>query len=145
MPCVRQCIEHRLGDKMLEKTFKNYNTQKVELVNRIIKRSLPRRETFARNHRGRAHSAIHYINNGPGDSFVKLCQALGCPIPGGSKVAQVLKRNQLRFRKKQAFAKSDKCKARRSKKTAENFARHEVARTQKTDCHKNQLMSKGHL
>lgn len=88
--CLLKCIEYRLRKDMLEKTKLNTNSQKVESANRRIRRSLPKNVTYSRNYRGRAHSAVHNINNGPGESIAKLCRVAGCPITVGSKVAAAL-------------------------------------------------------
>ena len=69
---VRKCVEYRLRPAILERTKMNTNTQKVEATNRSMKRSLPKRLTFSRNFPGRAHSAGHNINNGPGKSIYKF-------------------------------------------------------------------------
>ena len=75
---------------MLQKTRLNLNTQKVEGTNRAIKRSLPKGVTFSRNYPGRAHSAIHSVNNGMGQSVMKLCKAVGCPISSTSSAGTFL-------------------------------------------------------
>ena len=90
-----QCIEYRLSDDTLRQTKLNTNSQKVEATNRCIKRSLPKSCTFTRNFSGRAHSAIHSVNNGPGESVRKLCEAVGCPILPNSKAARGLKAIQI--------------------------------------------------
>ena len=67
MAHIRHCVECQLCDKMLQKTFRMYNTQKTETVTKIIQKILTKKETFASNHNGRVHSAVSCINNGPGD------------------------------------------------------------------------------
>lgn len=76
---------------MLSQTRLGTNTQKVEATNRTIRRSLPKNVTYTRNFEGRAHAAIHSINNGPGQSINNLCLKLGTPIPQGTKAAMSLK------------------------------------------------------
>lgn len=87
---LMECIDYRLAPNMLEKTKTNTNTQKVESVNRVIRRSLPRNVTYSRNFSGRAHSAIFASNNGPGESIIQLCSKVGCPIPSNSRVSAAL-------------------------------------------------------
>lgn len=87
---ITDCIDYRLGDDMLHKTKLNLNSQKVEATNRAIRMCLPKNVTFSRNFVGRAHSAIHNVNNGMGASIRKLCAAAGCPIVDGSRVAKSL-------------------------------------------------------
>ena len=103
---VRKCVEYRLGPAILERTKMNTNTQKVEATNRSMRRSLPKHLTFSKNFPGRAHSAAHNINNGPGQSIYKLCKVFGSPIPSGTRVSRAItniKRNQkvINFAKRQ--------------------------------------------
>ena len=91
---IRMCVNYRLSKTTVLKTKLNSNTQKVESVNRRIRRSLPNTVTYQRNFHGRAHSAIHASNNGPGESLIKLCEAVGCPIVTGSSVAHQLQKEQ---------------------------------------------------
>ena len=72
----------------------NTNTQKIEATNRSMRRSLPKHLTFSRNFPGRAHSAAHNINNGPGESIYKLCKVVGSPIPSGTRVSRALYQEQ---------------------------------------------------
>ena len=87
---VRKCVEYRLGPAVLEKTKMNTNTQKVEAINRSMRRSLQNHLTFWRKIPGRAHSAAHNINNGPDESIYKLCKVVGSPIPSGTRVSRAL-------------------------------------------------------
>lgn len=87
---LRACISKRLSPAVLDKTIKNSNSQKVESFNRTLRRSLPRNVTFTRNFSGRAHSAAHSSNNGPGDSIRSLCAGVGCAIPSGGLVDKSL-------------------------------------------------------
>lgn len=107
-----QCIEYRLGQEVLRKTRLNTNSQKVEATNRSIRRSLPKNACFGRVFPGRAHSAIHSVNNGPGESLMRLCLQAGCPFPSGSKVSQGLINAQRLSEKQKQRARSvvNKCK-----------------------------------
>ena len=94
---VRKYAEYRLGPAILDRTKLNTNTQKVEATNRSMRRSLPKHLTFSRNFPGRAHSAAHNINNGPGiivQSIYKLCKIVGSPIPSGTRVSRALYQEQ---------------------------------------------------
>ncbi|VDI14341.1 Hypothetical predicted protein [Mytilus galloprovincialis] len=86
---LRECVKYRLGPTMLNRTCKNTNTQKAEATNRAIRATVPSNVTFTRNYKGRVHTAIHNVNNGPGESIVKLCKAAGVPIEPGSRAAEV--------------------------------------------------------
>ena len=59
-----------------------------------VRRSLPKYLTSARFFSGRSHSAVHNINNGPGESVFKLCKAVDSTIHGGTRVRQALKQQQ---------------------------------------------------
>ena len=89
--CLRKSVSKRLGPKILEKTRLNMNTNFVEGFNRSLRRSLPSNVTFKKNVSGRAHSAVHSVNYGPGESILELCSALHCEIPVGSSAYGALK------------------------------------------------------
>ena len=118
---LTECIDYRLGSETLEKTKLNTNTQKVESVNQIIRRSLPKRLTFSRCFPGRAHSAVFAANNGPGESIVKLCEETGCPISTKSRVAAALLSEQVQSEKQKMRAKSLKRKLARKIKREKLF------------------------
>ena len=122
---LMQCIEYRLGSDILLKTKLNTNSQKCEATNRCLRRSLPKNTTFGRNFPGRAHSAIHSINNGPGESLRKLCHSAGCPIPPSSKVALAILKEQRHTEMQKKRARSILYKAKRIRKTAELFKLYE--------------------
>lgn len=134
-----ECIEYRLSDDMLELTRLNTNSQKVEATNRSIKRSLPKNVTFTRNFCGRAHSAVHSINNGPGESIKKLCKLAGCPIPPGGKVAKGLQALQDICEKQKSRQKSLCRKIQRQKRRTRMFKLYEKHQEQKNYM-KNQLL-----
>ena len=110
---VRDCIDYRFRPDILEKTKLNTNTQKVEAVNHIIRRSLPKTVTFSRNFSGRAHSAIFAANNGPGEALLKLCERTGCPVPSNSRVSAALLGKQVSSEKEKERGRSAKRKLRR--------------------------------
>lgn len=83
-------VNSRLGDSVLEMTLWNLSTQKVESVNRRLKRSLPPSVNFTRNFSGRAHRAVYTVNHGPGKAVRELCSAIGSPIAAGSSVTKHL-------------------------------------------------------
>jgi hypothetical protein len=125
---LTQCIEYRLGQPILEKTRLNTNSQKCEATNRSVRRSLPKNTLFGRNFPGRAHSAIHSVNNGPGDSIKKLCLRAGCPIPSGSKVAQRLQKEQQLSEKYKERARSITAKTKRIARANKLYKLHEKKR-----------------
>ena len=116
---IRKCVEYRLSQGMLEKTKLNSNTQKCEASNRSMRRSLPKNNTFIRIFPGRAHSAAHNINHGPGESIFKLCKLVGSPISPGTRVARTLNGYQKMYesdkkRKKTKTYKDSRCRKRRA-------------------------------
>ncbi|XP_045185911.1 uncharacterized protein LOC123543910 [Mercenaria mercenaria] len=121
-------IEFRLGEDMLMKTRLNSNTQKVEGTNRAIKRSLPKNVTFTRNFPGRLNSAIHSVNNGPGQSVIKLCRAADCPIPESGRVAAQLQTEQRKAETKQRREMTLNFKHKRRERRAIMYKLHEKTR-----------------
>lgn len=119
-----ECIEYRLSDSTLQYTKLNSNTQKVEATNRSLKRSLPKNSTFSRNFTGRAHSAIHSVNNGP-DSLRKLCASAGCPITRGSRCDQALSSIERIYEKEKKRQVSLPCKQKRKKRRNAMFQLYE--------------------
>ena len=136
-----ECIEYRLSDDMLQVTRFNSNSQKVEAFNRSLKRSLPKNVTFTRNFSGRAHSAAHSVNNGPGNSIRKLCTIAGCPIPRRSKVQLKLEALQKNSEKQKDREKSLGTKLKRKLKRNKMFQLYEKHQEQKTYI-KSQLLKK---
>jgi len=109
-------VNYWLGKMTFQKTFLNTNTHMSESVNIVIQRSLPWNVTFMRNFHAQCHSAVHYSNNGPMESKVKLCWATECPIAVNSSVAMQLKRRHRKhiidrtfYNKKKAY-KHNRCK-----------------------------------
>lgn len=89
---LRKLIEMRLGPAALKKTVTNTTQNKCEAANRGVKKSAPSALTFRRNYSGRVHSAVHSMNNGPGQSTAILCGQIGCPVSAKSNVMLNLKR-----------------------------------------------------
>ena len=118
---VRDCIDYRFRPDILEKTKLNTNMQKVEAVNHIIRRSLPKTVTFSRNFSGRAHSTIFAANNGPGEALLKLCEQTGCPVPSNSRVSAALLGEQVSSEKEKERGRSAKRKLRRKQVTIKKF------------------------
>lgn len=89
---LRQAIAIRLGSAATEKTSTNSNQNKCEASNRGIKKAVPSSLTFKRNYDARVQSAVHSMNNGPGTSITKLCEAVGAPVNPNSAVGTVLRK-----------------------------------------------------
>lgn len=121
---VRSCVHLRLSPSNLDKTILNSNTQKVESFNRVLRRSLPRNVTFSRNFSGRAHSAAHCSNNGPGESLISLCNEIGADIPQHSTVHNALKQMQNEHNLRKSYRETDKYKKQRVIKRQKLFKLH---------------------
>lgn len=135
---LHQCLDYRLGPKMLQKTRLGTNTQKVEATNRSLRRSLPRNVTHTTNFAGRAHAAVHSVNHGPGVSIQKLTKTLGAPIVKGTKVATGLSGLQKMSKQQSKYHKSTKAKLARSRKTQYLYDLHDKIKS-------NQDYKKGKL
>ena len=67
---IRKILVSRTCHKALWSTRFETSTQKAESVNSAFKTTNPKHSvTFSRNARFRDHSAIHMVNNGPGESM----------------------------------------------------------------------------
>ncbi|CAC5362919.1 unnamed protein product [Mytilus coruscus] len=88
---IGKCILYLLGPDALNKTKLNLNTQKVEGLNRNLRRSLPKNVTVTKNFEGRVHAAVHSVNLGPGESLMLIREQLGAQVTAGSSVEQSLK------------------------------------------------------
>ena len=76
--------EHIIDTRHLSRNF-------VEGFNRSLRRSIPLNVTFKKNVGGCAHSAVHSVNFGPGESILELCNHFHCEIPIGSSAYKALK------------------------------------------------------
>lgn len=112
------CINLRLGQKILEKTKRNRNSQKVEATNRGLRRSLPRNVTFTSSLEGRAHFAIYSVNNGSANALVKMLKVVGCGVVPGSKAAKSLAALQRELYNRKKYNSSVKARNRRVKTRA---------------------------
>ena len=69
---------------------------------------MPSHTTFAAGFEGRCHSAIHATNYGLAESLARLCNGAGCGIALGSSVTKALQAEQLMYRQKKLYNKSEK-------------------------------------
>ena len=136
---LRECVKYRLGPTMLNRTCKNTNTQKAEATNRAIRATVPSNVIFTRNYKGRVHTAIHNVNNGPGESIVKLCKAAGVPIEPGSRAARGLKNIQQHNEKHKLYKQSKQYTDQRCSKKHELYKIYDEYQEEK-DYEKNKLL-----
>lgn len=118
-------VNARLSDPVLEMTMWNLSTQKVESVNRRLKRSLPSSVNFTRNFSGRAHRAVYSVNHGPGTAIKELCSGVGSPISAGSSVSKDLDKVQKRYLYNKAHNQSSRCKIQKRNKRDKIFKLHD--------------------
>ena len=114
-------VESRLGDTVLELTLYNISTQKVESVNKRLKRSLPSSVTYRRNFSGRANRAVYSVNHGPGTAVKELCEGIGCPIIPGTSVSKSLENEQMRYLYNKTYSKLDKVKLQKKRKRDKKY------------------------
>ncbi|CAG2251503.1 CTRB [Mytilus edulis] len=136
---LRECVKYRLGPTMLNRTCKNTNTQKAKATNRAIRATVPSNVTFTRNYKGRVHTAIHNVNNGPGESIVKLCKAAWVPIEPGSRAARGLKNIQQHNEKHKLYKQSKQYTDQRCSKKHELYKIYDEYQEEK-DYDKNKLL-----
>ena len=110
---LEKCIMYRLSEERFHMTRLNSNSQKVESVNRSLRRSVPTNVTYSRNFDGRSHSAVHSVNNGPGESMTLLMEMEGCPVPPGSRLAKALKTDQKSYTYNKNYFKTRQAKVKR--------------------------------
>ena len=121
---LEKCIMYRFCEERFAKTRLNSNSQKVECVNRVLRRSVPTNVTYPRNFVGRSHSAVHSVNNGPGESMTILLDVEGCAVTPGSKVAKALKRDQQYYNYNKQYFKSAHAKLKRLERRRKLYGLH---------------------
>jgi hypothetical protein len=137
---LRRCIEYRLSATMIYKTKLNSNTQKVEAVNRSIRRSVAHNITYVTNFVPRVHCAIHSVNNGPGSSITVLSSAAGTPIMPGSSVHTSLKQVQRDNQNQKTYRTSDKAKLSRCAKKHKLYELYRIQHKKQITYKKGQLL-----
>ena len=121
---MEKCIMYRLSEERFHMTRLNSNSQKVESVNRSLRRSVPTNVTYSRNFDGRSHSAVHSVNNGPGESMTLLMEMEGCPVPPGGRLAKALKRDQQNYTYNKCYFKTKQAKLKRLKQRTKLYQLH---------------------
>ena len=112
----RIIINSRVCGKRLWSTRFGTSTQKAEAVNSAFKMTNPKHSaTFPRNGKFRDHSAIHIVNNGPGESIAMKMKAVGLEISRNSPCCSTLKQIQKVHEYDKARKRSAKYRARRAR------------------------------
>jgi hypothetical protein len=89
-------IHYRFGEKGLNLTKYQTNSNKAESVNRAINRTCSKDITMSRNFGGAVHAAVLDVNEGRANALIMKAEAIGAPITRGSKVAgQLLSDDQI--------------------------------------------------
>ncbi|CAC5417794.1 unnamed protein product [Mytilus coruscus] len=87
------------------------------------------------SYKRRVHTAIHNVNNGPGESIVKLCKAAWVPIEPRSRAARSLKNIQRHNEKHKLYKQSKRYTYQRCSKKHELYEIYE-----EKDYEKNKLL-----
>ena len=122
---LKECLAMRFSFKALERTYLNRTQNKSEANNRALTKSLPKHLEFRRNASGRAHAAVHSLNNQPGTSLVKLCEAAGSPISRRSRVVQQLQKTDRVVKSHKRRQGTAKYKSRRAELRNDRYARYD--------------------
>lgn len=139
---LKELLKLRIGESALQSTRFNMNTNKNEGSNRGISASLPKNVNFARNAVGRAHSVVHRLNYGIGESLVRKLEAIGSPITKGGRVARAVYSMQIENRYQQEYAKSNRARRNRAIRKAAQikaFYKAKRVRQQRDNYIKSQL------
>ena len=112
---LQRILQKRISTRILQATRFGTSTQKCESVNSSFKTVNPKHTAnFTRNGRYRDHSAIHMINNGPGESIAMKMVACGLPLSPNDAAATTLRQLQRVFTSNKARKRSMQYKRRRS-------------------------------
>lgn len=131
-----------LGDAALDLLDQGTNTTKCEAANRGLSVSLPKNVNFARQAYNRMHSAVHRLNNGPGESPLLKMESAGAPPGHGGRVAAFFSSQQKQWYYQQVYNRSLKRKQGRSKAKRKQRTEHytsKVARKGRDKYKKHQL------
>ena len=74
---LKEIVKMKLSVSAVESMRLNTNTNKNEAANRGLSVSLPKNVNFSRNGNGRAHAAVHRMNNGVGESTIRKIENVG--------------------------------------------------------------------
>ena len=131
---LKDVLAMRFSTEALEKTFLNRTQNKCEASNRGLAKSLPKHLVFRRNASGRVHAAVHSMNNLPGRSLLKLCEAVGSPLSRKSKVTCQLESKDKITKSHKERQKSPRYKQGRAKRRNETYSRYDAVKSAK--CYK---------
>ncbi|KAJ8023735.1 hypothetical protein HOLleu_36261 [Holothuria leucospilota] len=130
---LTKLIMARTCDKKMKATRFGTSTQKAEAMNSAFKTTNPKQcSTYSRNARFRDHSAIHMVNNGPGESIALKMAALGLK-PSRSSIS-ILKRLQHRRDYFRERCKSQTVRRRRASLRIKRYRLHEKQRRNSEIC-----------
>ena len=126
---LRECIAMRFSAEAIQKTYLNRTQNKCEASNRGLCKSLPKHMEFRRNASGRAHAAVHSMNNLPGKSLLKLCSAVGSPVARRSKVMHQLEKRDKIVKSDKKRQATPKYKTDRAKRRTATFSLYDAQRS----------------
>jgi len=137
-----ECINYRLGIKMLRKTKHLSNTQKCEATNKAFSNSVPKNKSLSRNFEPRIQSTVNGVNLGIAESTTSQCEAVGCPITKGSKVARGLARRQAAYMRSRAHHASAKAKRNRITRTKRRYLNYDKLHAEPVQYYKKNMVVK---
>ena len=127
---LRQSLAIRLSVEAVDKTINNTNQNKCEGSNRGIKKAVPNNLTFTYNYNARVNSAVHSINNGPGESMAKLCEEVGAPLAANSSVRAAIRKMDGRVKKDKHRKKSQHYKESRRRARQQRYQAYDMKKNQ---------------
>ena len=122
---LQRILQKRMSRSILHATRFGSSTQKCESVNSAFKTTNPKHTAnFTRNGRFRDHSAIHMINNGPGESIAMKMVACGLRLSPADAAATTLRQLQRVFVSNRARKRSMQYKRKRSELRKQRYRLH---------------------
>jgi hypothetical protein len=92
---MRECLQHRLSMKAIQKTKLNATQNKCEASNRGLSKTTPKHMNFFRTGKSRHHLSTHSQNHLAGESLVTMCSKVGAPLSAGTPVVtSLMKKDQ---------------------------------------------------
>ena len=116
-----------LSSKMLRSTRFGTSTQKAEAVNSAFRTTTnPKHSsTFSQNGRFRDHSAIHMVNNGPGESIARKMESVGLELSQNSRCSSTLKEIQKTYEYGKERKRGGRYRTRKAQLRAHKYKLHE--------------------
>ena len=134
---IREILKMKLSVSAIETMKFNTNTNKNEASNRGLSASLPKNVTFSRNANGRAHSAVHRMNNGVGESTMSKIESVGGHLSPRAKRTLQQMQNEGEYQRN--YKKQSSTKQRQMTSRARQLKEHFKYKGRQSDYRKGQL------